>query len=82
MRTDITKKTYYIKKSTVANLEELADSLNDGIVTKVVNECLEFGVFCLNLMIQKELKLEDIENIENIFEEGLDVYIKNRRDNS
>ncbi len=82
MRTDITKKTYYIKKTTVANLEELADSLNDGIVTKVVNECLEFGVFCLNLMIQKELKLEDIENIENIFEEGLDVYIKNRRDNS
>ncbi len=79
MNQNIKKKTYYIKKSTIANLEELARSLTDGNVTKVVNECLEFGVYCLNLMIQKQLNLEDMECI---FEEGLDVYIKNRRDNS
>ena len=79
MRTDITKKTYYIKKLTIKNLEELAKLLTGHNVTKVVNECLEFGVYCLNLMIQKELNLEDMECI---YEEGLDVYIKNRRNNS
>lgn len=74
MRTDITKKTYYIKKSTIKEIERLSEGSN---MTKVVNELLEYALYCVNLT-----KAEYLEDIEKIFRGGLDVYIKNRRNNS
>ncbi len=75
------KRTYNVDKKVEKQINYLAEIWTDGNKTQILNEVLKFGVSCLFLMMKYGVE-KNIEDMDKIYEEGLDVYIKNKRSNS